>query len=756
MEPVHGQQTRKRRDIAEDGGTRTDEKNVWRLLQAARTELRVGELLAAPMFDLQTAMSAREIGDPKMDRGGSASGVGTRSLAERIAEGEGRLDLREPEVLAAMDRLIQMEVAWHDRYLLCQTVYTSLYVSSVARLSDTLPDLHAYCLSVDAQSSFLYDAVYSNRVCCDEDVSVVLCGVRLSDASPDDAIDVLEDRLRREVHANPQHPVTQRLKWRLVMLKALVGMAKASCKEHLNGVARLCDEAIALLDAIDFLDDPSVECAEGFVPTLYYATLGHAPFRDVKLRPMREAGASYKALLLSLREVARLLCNVRSWQSLKSFLDHIAARDYHGFIRCLVYHVLVHQPGAPWAPSQAMLARDVLWMDDLEHPLSEHLGSLPELAVFFEQGVRALQGICHVKCLNRARQHRRLRHALRDWMNMAGHAYNVETTAGYTALIQAQGFASLRDEEPVSPRMTRSSYNHALVAPLTCWVVYEASWTCIEHLLMGGSLDLYQPWEIPTVFWYVSYLMGSAHHAAKEHASVSGAKRSAMASSRSHEELKSNGSGTHHHETESLPRSQVYEVLQMAVDSISVASVALQAMGWLQSTAREFNSLHDSYEQRFGFMAGLECPPYRTHDDYLAYERRAAGLSPGNPVKLLEEALAHTVTVQQRVATFFYSGELASMRQGLHVSEQTWATVHGVLVANMTALKLLVTLSSQAGDLEEMVSRYSVVWKFEGDAADVIGSSQSGMDGLALVSLSLPKLVVDEVQINLNSSERAN
>lgn len=237
---------------------------------------------------------------------------------------------------------------------------------------------------------------------------------------------------------------------------------------------------------------------------------------------------------------------------------------------------------------------------------------------------------------------------------------------------------------------------------------------------------------------------------------MSGAKRSAMASSRSHEELKSNGSGTHHHETESLPRSQVYEVLQMAVDSISVASVALQAMGWLQSTAREFNSLHDSYEQRFGFMAGLECPPYRTHDDYLAYERRAAGLSPGNPVKLLEEALAHTVTVQQRVATFFYSGELASMRQGLHVSEQTWATVHGVLVANMTALKLLVTLSSQAGDLEEMVSRYSVVWKFEGDAADVIGSSQSGMDGLALVSLSLPKLVVDELQINLNSSERAN
>lgn len=728
MERVHGRDSRKRRDAEEEG---TPGTNIRPALEAARSELRVGELLAAPTFDLQTAMSAREIGDPKMDRGGPASGVDTRSLVERIADGEGRLDLRDSEVIAVMDRLLQMEVAWHDRYLLCQTVYTSLYVSSVARVKDALPELHAYCLSVDALSSFLYDAVYSNRVCCDEDVSVVLCGVRLSDFSPDDAINVLEDRLRGDTHSVPQHPVTQRLRWRSATLKSLVGMAKASCKEHLTGVVRSCDEAVALLDAMEFLDDADLERAEGFVPTLYYASLGHAPFRDVQLRPVREAAASWRECMLSLREAAHLLCMVHSWKSLKSFLDHISARDYHGFIRCLVYHVLVHQPGAAWAPNQAMLAREILLVDDTEQDtLLEHMETLPELAVCLEQGVCALQGICHVKCLNRARQHRRLRHTLRDWMNMMGHAYNFETAVGYSAWIGAQGFA--REGKPGSRRKTSSPCKHAQIAPLTYWIVYEASWTCIEQLLMGGPLELYQPWEISMVFWYVSYLMGSADKAAKEHANISRSKLVAMVSGKSHA-LDQND------DDDGSLCGQVHGVLQMAVDSIAMASVALQGMGWSQSTTREFNDLKDSYEQRFGYMAELECPQYRPHDDYLAYEGNAEELSGGSPVKLLEQALHHTVSAHQFLVAV---GEASSMREGLTLSEQAWGTVQGALAANMTALKLLVTIFSHKGDTEEQVSRYSVSWKFEDDTADVMGPSQSRMGGLALVARSLPKLVV--------------
>lgn len=114
-------------DVGDGKRERTDDAehtvfpNIKQLLDAGRNQLEVGELLAAPTFDLQTAMSAREIGDPKMDRC-SAPGVDTRGYVERIAAGEGRLDLTDREVILIMDRLVQMEIGWHDRYLLCQTV----------------------------------------------------------------------------------------------------------------------------------------------------------------------------------------------------------------------------------------------------------------------------------------------------------------------------------------------------------------------------------------------------------------------------------------------------------------------------------------------------------------------------------------------------------------------------------------------------------------------------------------------------------
>lgn len=707
--------------------------NIKQLLEDARAQLEVGELLASSAFDLQTAMTAREIGDPKMDRCGSASDADLRSCAERIAAGEGRLDLQESEVLAVMDRLLQMEIGWHDRFFLCQTVYTSLYTSSVGRIKDALPDLYVFCLSVNALSTFLYDAVYSNRVCCDEDVTVTLCGVPLCDTGADQVIGMLEDRIR-ERSEQPKHPITQRLLWRYATLKSLLGMANALHRKDLEIVASSCDDAIAMLDAIEFLDDAVLERAEGFVPTLYYGSLGHAPIRDVKLRPVREAAESWKAFLSSLKEAACLLGKVNSWTSLKSFLDHIAARDYHGFIRCLIYHALVHQPRASWAPSQAMIARDILLMSDIEivpyqsEGLSEQLEVLPELAVFFQQSVLAIQGLCHVKCLNRARQHRRLRHSLRDWMNIMGHAFNAETTPEYMVWVQEQGFSWDESGDTVSCRGSSMR-----IAPLTLWVVYETSWSCIERLLMGGPLQLYQPQEISTVFWYVSYLMGSAEDASKEFYNISRGRVRKMRSSRGASSLNDG----HHRQDISL-RGRVHEVLQMAVDSISMTSVALQSMDMSQVTTREFNDRNDSYDQRFGFMKELEFPRYQKHEDYLLYEHNVTEFAGRNPAKLAEEALYYTVIVHKRLISV---AETASVKEELHMSQNVWATAQRTLVANMTALKLLVTMLGRSKDLSQIASQYSVSWKFEDDIDDAL-ASQSREGGFALVCLTLPKLHV--------------
>lgn len=106
--------------------------DVEAVLERIRLDLDVGELFASPAFDLTNAMTAMEIGDPKMDPG--MHRYDQKTLSERIAGGEAPVHFDNTvDVLAIMDRLLQLEIGWHDHYMLSQTVYTCLYMMDMER-----------------------------------------------------------------------------------------------------------------------------------------------------------------------------------------------------------------------------------------------------------------------------------------------------------------------------------------------------------------------------------------------------------------------------------------------------------------------------------------------------------------------------------------------------------------------------------------------------------------------------------------------
>jgi hypothetical protein len=707
-------------------------RSIKKVLEDARAQLEVGELLASPTFDLHTAMSAREIGDSKMDTAHSLSGVDLRTLSERIHDGEGRLNLTESERMVVMDRLLQMEIGWHDRFLLCQTVYTCVYVADSNRVRDQLPDLYAYCRSVDALCTFLYDAVYSNRVCCDEDVSVTLCGVSLS---PDVGIPGLEKVISEiseivvKLRSASSESILSRIQWRLDLLEAIAAFSKASSQRDLEEVISLCDAAIHSLEAIHFLDDAEVDAAEGFAPTLYFSTLGHAPMCDLQLRPIQKAAGAWMLFLSSLRDAVSMLRNVHSWSTLKSYLDHIAQLEYHGFVRCLMYHLVVQQHSAPWSPSVPMLVREIFLMRT-SADIFQAIDECSDTRVFLEQCLIAVQGICQIKFLNRARQHRRLRRSLVDWRNMLGHAFNTETSNDYQVWAQKVGFCWDASDLSIQPT--------GKIAPMSSWVIHQVSWICIEQLLMGGPLDLYHPQEISCIYWYVSYLMGSAEHAAKEHANVSRARRQEI------------------HRSDKLLRGKYHDVCQMAVDSISLTSVALRELGLLPSMARIFNERKEQYSQRFGFMKHIECPSYQPFDQYLEFEGSVIEFA-RDPLALLKESLFYTSNTCMRLDAVV-EATLTSQKDPI-LSKESFDLIRHALVANMTALKLLVSIVSDAKETADVQKQYSATWMFhEGISASGLHGPQkseqtcipgghtrgtrSHHGGLALICSCMPKLRV--------------
>lgn len=101
------------------------------LVEKTCQRMEIGELLASPAFDLAQSVSALEIGDPKMDVGYHRSEA--KSVAEYVAAGEAPVQLSKSDLLSIFDRLLQLEVCWQERFMLPQTVYTSLYMMDMER-----------------------------------------------------------------------------------------------------------------------------------------------------------------------------------------------------------------------------------------------------------------------------------------------------------------------------------------------------------------------------------------------------------------------------------------------------------------------------------------------------------------------------------------------------------------------------------------------------------------------------------------------
>lgn len=102
--------------------------DIGPLLAAASAQLAPGEMVQGAGFSLFEAMSAVEVGNPKMD-------AGARPKVEKLPPRERPLplELSRPQLVSWMDRLMALEATWHVGGALAQTVYSSLHMMQVPR-----------------------------------------------------------------------------------------------------------------------------------------------------------------------------------------------------------------------------------------------------------------------------------------------------------------------------------------------------------------------------------------------------------------------------------------------------------------------------------------------------------------------------------------------------------------------------------------------------------------------------------------------
>ncbi|GLC42304.1 hypothetical protein PLESTB_000661600 [Pleodorina starrii] len=155
--------------------------DIGPLLQAARADLKVGELLAGEAFSLFEAMSALEAGNPKMDAAASPSAERPTLDALRADPDVAPWDLPASKLGAVLDQLLAMEASWHCGGSAMQTVYACLYMLKLDRAqehdSPVARALYAYCRTLQYDCALVRDLVMTGAVCEEEDINVFTGGI---------------------------------------------------------------------------------------------------------------------------------------------------------------------------------------------------------------------------------------------------------------------------------------------------------------------------------------------------------------------------------------------------------------------------------------------------------------------------------------------------------------------------------------------------------------------------------------------------
>ncbi|PNW82946.1 hypothetical protein CHLRE_06g300650v5 [Chlamydomonas reinhardtii] len=157
--------------------------DVAGLLQAARHDMKVGQMIHGEAFSLFEAMSALEAGNPKMDA--AASPAADRPTLDALLAD---LDLTAPladlgaaGLLAVLDQLLAMEASWHTGSSAMQTVYGCLYMLRMERVKEhdsaVARALYAFCRSLQCECAAVRDLIIKGGVCEEEDMNLLVGGI---------------------------------------------------------------------------------------------------------------------------------------------------------------------------------------------------------------------------------------------------------------------------------------------------------------------------------------------------------------------------------------------------------------------------------------------------------------------------------------------------------------------------------------------------------------------------------------------------
>ena len=633
--------------------------------------LEPGELVHGPQFSLYDAMSAIELMDSQMDPTVQWATFANypRSLEEAVKKGILKYDNHSPnELVGIIDEVLACVATWLQGHTLAQTVFTSMYLLDVERIENI--HLRAFAQGLIKTVEYMRACICLGRVFSEDDQQGVCFGFNmlghLSEASVLASLKESDEKLNticKQLTALQNTPDTQhtenglkrenleawkalsiRIKFTRNLVAFVVSIGKNTSKGVEDGLVKLSQCAKFLERMEQTIDrgarlDPKSPITLGFHPVINQHLLppSYKPYGIV---------SRSKALKL-LHAIIIHIQTILGFGRIDSFRElYMAIKDFccmpecpNVLVRSLI--ILICLQGDRTLLFGTPSIYDVL-KDDARHMVSapsliskSPVYSSPQtkeaIDRFFGRVGMVMTDFLRTFCQHRARQKQSIIRCLDMMGELQQEAERVDAVLHAVCV-------------KVDPQRQH-------LACFMAWTLYYITHLMIEFINVGFEYNLYSPFELHYVYWYLEYVYGWYFTTKKSTDRLATFEPAASSKGKRKAAKKTKNAAVKEREKEAA----VMHSKRLLCLGVMRALEALLLDNKIPQPSFEFGALKNIFHHRFLSFGVVATPQVLTYADYM----RLASVEnyKGKTVNLYDSSAKHLAAAKMAIESIHYRTE---------------------------------------------------------------------------------------------------
>ncbi len=483
------------------------------------SKLNPGELVQEADFSLFDAMSAIELMDSQMDSALQWKMFRNypRTLEEAIKKESLKWDHHSPEeLIGIMDEVLACIATWLEGHTLAQTVFTCIYLLDIDKIDEIC--LRAFSLAIVKTIEYMRACICQGKVFAEDDQQGVCLGFNmLSQVSETTIVASLKEAEEKIQNILKQGSDTDGLlegssirAWKALHLRMkfvrnlfafVLAMGKNNSQGIDSGRAKLTLSASLMREMKTTIEvghklNPDDPLALGFHPVINQHLLppSYKPYAILP-RPV-----SFDLLEKIILQIQTVLCfgKVNSFRELYSSIKEFSLEKQcpNVLVRSLLVLICLQGDRKKLFGSHPL--ENLLKEDAKTFMLPPSLNSRCPLSTipqaqeltnqFFGRSVVTITEFLRVFCQHRARQ----RYKIVRCIEILGE-YQHETQ---------------RMDEVLHSLSVKVDSQRQHAACFSTWILFYILQLMMEFVCLGFEFDLYSPFEIHYVYWYLEFLYG--------------------------------------------------------------------------------------------------------------------------------------------------------------------------------------------------------------------------------------------------------